>query len=98
LQTCTRCNASSPDTARTCPNCNSDLTQYSSTAVALRNFIENPRVGSIRISVAAGACPACYEARGTFPKDSVPALPHQGCSHQYGCRCTYEPVLNDIFP
>ena len=98
MQTCSRCNASSSDTATTCPNCHSDLTQYSVNAVTLKRFIENPRVSAIRISVAGGACPSCYEARGTFPKEAVPALPHEGCSHQYGCQCKYEPVLNDIYP
>lgn len=98
MQTCSRCNASSPDSALECHNCKADLREYSLNAVALRRFIENPRVSAIRISVAAGSCPLCYEGRGTFPKQAVPALPHEGCSHQYGCRCTYEPVLNDIFP
>jgi hypothetical protein len=55
-------------------------------------------VTSVRISVAAGACPLCNEARGTISKDALPRLPHEGCSHQYGCRCIYEPVLNDIYP
>jgi hypothetical protein len=96
LQTCSRCNASSPDTARECTNCKADLSEYSINAVALKRFIENPRVTSVRISVAGGACPLCYEARGTFPKDAVPHLPHEGCSHVYGCRCFYEPVLNEI--
>lgn len=98
MQTCSRCNASSPDTALECGNCKADLGEFSVTALALRRFIENPRVTSVRISVAAGACPLCYEARGTFSKDAVPHLPHEGCSHQFGCRCTYEPVLNEIYP
>jgi hypothetical protein len=98
MQTCTRCNANSPDTAAACTNCKADLKQYSVTAVALKKFQDNLRVTSVRINVAGDACPLCYEARGTFPKDAVPVLPHQGCSHQHGCRCTYEPVLNDIYP
>jgi hypothetical protein len=66
--------------------------------MALKNFIVNPRVNSIRINAAADACPLCEELRGTFPKNEVPHLPHEGCSHTNGCRCAYEPVLNDIFP
>lgn len=96
MQTCSRCNTSSPDTATECPNCRADLGELSLTSQALKRFIANPRVTSVRISVSAGACPMCYEGRGTFAKDAVPRLPHEGCSHAYGCRCMYEPVLNDI--
>ena len=98
MQTCSRCNASSPDTAIQCVHCKSELKEFSTTAVALKNFRENPRVTSVRINVAHDACPLCYEARGTFSKDSVPALPHEGCSHNLGCRCTSEPVLGEIYP
>jgi hypothetical protein len=98
LQTCSRCNASSPDTASNCINCNADLHEFSTTSVALKKFRENPRVTSVRINVANDACPLCYESRGTFAKDAVPALPHEGCSHERGCRCNYEPVLNEIYP
>lgn len=98
MQTCSRCNASSPDTATECRNCRAALGEFSVNALALKRFIENPRVTSVRISVSAEACPLCYEARGTFSKDALPRLPHEGCSHQFGCRCIYEPVLNDIYP
>jgi len=98
LQTCSRCNASSLDTAIECVNCKSDLRQFSTTAVALKNFKENPRVSIVRINVAVDACPLCYESRGTFPKEAAPTLPHEGCSHPHGCRCAYEPVLNEIYP
>ncbi len=95
MQTCSKCNASSPDEARTCVNCNADLTEFSATAVALRSLKENPRVRAIRVSVADDACPYCYELLKTYPKDQVPPLPHEGCSHANGCRCFYEPVLDD---
>lgn len=98
MQTCSRCNASSPDTAIECVHCKADLRAFSASAVALTHFKENPRVTFIRIIAAGDACPVCYQGRGTFTKDAVPALPHEGCSHNNGCRCTYEPVLNDIFP
>jgi len=98
LQTCSRCNASAADTARNCPNCQADLTELSVNAVALKKFRENPRVTAIRISVGYDAYPCCYEARGTFEKDAVPVLPHEGCSHPQGCRCNYAPVLNEIYP
>lgn len=98
MQTCSLCNASSPDTAKRCLNCGADLGELSVNAVALKKFRENPRVTSVRINVAHDACPLCYELRGTFEKDAVPVLPHEGCSHPQGCRCTYAPVLNDIYP
>lgn len=98
MQTCSRCNASSPDTATQCHNCKADLQEFSTNAVALKSYQQNARVSFVRIAVAGDACPLCYESRGTFPKDEVPALPHEGCSHTGGCRCVYEPVLNDIFP
>jgi len=98
VQSCSRCNATSPDTALECVNCKADLREFSATSAALKKYIDNPRVSSVRIAVANDACPMCYESRGTFPKDAVPNLPHEGCSHANGCRCKYEPVLNDIYP
>lgn len=98
MQTCTRCNTTSPDVAKECVHCHASLTEFSAAAVALQNMLKNPRVTAIRISVAGDACPLCFESRGTFAKDAVPALPHEGCSHEGGCRCNYEPVLNEIYP
>lgn len=98
MQTCSKCNASSPDLALECSNCYANLVAFSTTAVALRQYKENPRISLIRINVAGDSCPLCYESRGTFEKDQVPTLPHEGCSHARGCRCTYEPVLNEIYP
>ncbi len=93
MQTCSKCNASSPDTALACVNCQADLKEYSLTAVALKKMQANPRVKAVRVSVAHDACPHCYELLNTYPKDAVPPLPHLGCSHENGCRCFYEPVL-----
>ena len=95
MQTCSKCNATSPDDALACVNCQADLGLFSSTAVALQRFRENPRVRSIRVTVANDACPYCYELMKTYSKDEVPHLPHEGCSHENGCRCFYEPVLED---
>ena len=95
MQTCSRCNSSNPDTAQTCIHCASDLNVYSTNAVALKHLQANPRVSAIRISVAEDACPYCYELLKTYSKDKVPHLPHEGCSHTNGCRCFYEPVLED---
>lgn len=95
MQTCSKCNASSPDTASTCVNCKADLKTFSTTAVALKRMQENSRIKAIRVTVAHDACPHCYSLMKTYPKDKVPALPHLGCSHETGCRCFYEPVLKE---
>lgn len=95
MQTCSQCNATSPDTALTCTHCGADLSLFSMRAVTLRRLQANPRVRAIRLSVAQDACPACQELFGTYPKDAAPALPHLACSHPQGCRCFYEPVLSE---
>jgi hypothetical protein len=98
VQTCSRCNASSPDTASECSHCRANLTEYSTTAVTLRRLQSNPRVSAVRVSVTYDACSYCYELLSTYPKESVPSLPHPGCSHELGCRCFYEPILADTYP
>jgi hypothetical protein len=95
MQTCSKCNASSPDNAQACVNCQADLGLFSATAVALKRMQANPRVSAIRVSTANDACSYCYEQMDTYPKDKVPHLPHAGCSHSNGCRCFYEPVLEE---
>jgi hypothetical protein len=95
MQTCSKCNASSPDSAPLCINCNANLGEFSTTAAALKHMQVNPRIRSIRVTVAQDACPYCYELLNTYAKDMVPHLPHNGCSHENGCRCFYEPVLEE---
>jgi hypothetical protein len=95
MQTCSLCNAISPDQARHCVHCQADLSEHSATAAALKRMQANPRVTAVRISVAHDACPYCYELLCTYPKDQAPPLPHQGCSHENGCRCFYEPIINE---
>jgi hypothetical protein len=98
LQTCGVCNKQSPDMVSVCPRCGSDLREKSMTALALKKMQANDRVSLVRISVAFDCCPACGEVQGAHPKDDVPALPIEGCSHAQGCRCFYEPVLTEVFP
>ncbi|MEA4909561.1 MAG: hypothetical protein VB089_18210 [Anaerolineaceae bacterium] len=98
MQTCSRCSANSPDSALLCVQCHADLKDFSTTAVALKNFRENKRVTGVRISVDANCCPACREAQGAYSLDDVPTLPIPGCSHTNGCRCFYDPILNQIYP
>lgn len=98
MQTCSRCSKQSPDNAQYCTNCQADLHEYSFTAISLKNLRNNPRVKMIRISVAADACPACLSVAGVYEKDQVPTLPVEGCSHAVGCRCFYDPILDEIIP
>ena len=98
MQTCVLCNASSPDQASRCGNCQADLSIHSTTAHALTRFRENPRVKAVTIASSKNSCSYCREQLDTYPVDQVPILPHKGCSHADGCRCFYIPVLNDIYP
>lgn len=98
MQICSQCNAQSPDSAVYCLNCQADLREKSTTAIALQRFRKNSRVKNVRLVVAHDCCPACRLAEGTYNKDQVPDLPVEGCSHALGCRCFYEPMLSEIYP
>ncbi len=98
MQTCSKCNTQSSDMVTHCPNCGSDLSEFSKTAVARRRYQENPRVQYIRVVVAADSCPACQQVEGAYAKGECPELPVETCSHSLGCRCFYQPFLNDIYP
>lgn len=98
MQTCGNCNTQSPDTVPTCPRCGLDLRTHSLTSLARARMQQNDRVSMIRVSISQDCCPACAAAQGAYPKDQVPTLPIEGCSHGLGCRCFYEPVLTEIYP
>lgn len=98
MQTCTKCYTQSPDDTVYCDHCHADLREWSTNSVALKRFQENPRVQMVRVMVANDCCPACQMVEGTYPKDSVPRLPVEGCSHDLGCRCVYQPILTEIYP
>jgi hypothetical protein len=98
MQTCSQCNAQSSDAATQCQNCGADLGEFSSTAVALKRFQNNSRVRMIRLIAMHDACPACLEVARTYEKDLAPKLPVEGCSHSLGCRCFYQPYLDEIYP
>lgn len=67
-------------------------------AQALKRMQANPRVKYIVVVAPAGACPACQNLTGTYPKDQVPPLPVDECSHPAGCRAFYLPYLDEIYP
>lgn len=98
MQICSKCQAQSPDSALSCVQCNADLRLFSETAVVLKRIQDNPRISYVRIAVSHNCCPACREAQGAYAKDAAPKLPIEGCSHALGCRCFYEPVLEEIYP
>ncbi|MGB9672956.1 MAG: hypothetical protein ACPL3P_02375 [Anaerolineales bacterium] len=98
MQICSLCQTSAPDTAIYCPKCNADLREYSENAQALKRMLENDRIKYIRLTVSSDSCPACKAAEGTYPKDQVPRLPIEGCSHELGCRCHYTPALDVLYP
>jgi hypothetical protein len=66
--------------------------------LALERLRANPRVSKIRLIVAHDACPACCELEGSYDKKNVPPLPVHSCSHPKGCRCFYQPWLEEIYP
>lgn len=96
MQICSLCNHSSPDQAAYCIHCHADLSNYSITSVARNDFINNPRVNYVRVVAYDDCCPACRQALGSFTKDEIPNLPIEGCSDPNGCRCFYQPFLNDL--
>lgn len=98
MQTCSKCQVQSPDDARICSNCSADLPEWSVTAMALKEFQQNPRVLYVRISVWHDCCPVCRQTEGAYAKESAPHLPVEGCSHPTGCRCFYQPVLDEVYP
>jgi hypothetical protein len=98
VQTCSQCNAQSPDEGMLCENCGADLSEFSTTALARKNYQANPRIKLLRVSVMHDACPACQQVEGAYQKDEVPKLPIDGCSHPRGCRCFYQPYLEEIYP
>jgi len=98
VQTCSKCHHQSSDSADHCSQCGADLGEWSNTAVSLNKMQDNSRVIYVRISVAGDCCPACRQAEGAYAKEVAPKLPVEGCSHNLGCRCYYQPVLDDIYP
>jgi len=75
-----------------------DAWEDSPAAQSLERMKINPRIKYIVIVVPEDACPACQNLTGTYPKDQVPRLPFDKCSHPLGCRSYYLPYLDEIFP
>ena len=75
-----------------------DMWETSKAAQSLERMKANSRIKYIVIIVPEDACPACQNLTGTYPKDRVPRLPIEECSHPLGCRSYYLPYLDEIFP
>lgn len=98
MQICTNCHTQSQDSSVNCENCGADLRELSTTSVALKKMQGNSRVSYVLISVSNDRCPACRDLQGAYAKDAVPSIPVEGCSHDLGCRCFYQPTLEEIYP
>jgi hypothetical protein len=57
----------------------------------------NPRVELVRVA-GPDDCNTAQTVQGVYSKSDLPMLPTEGCSRPGGCICTYEPVLNEIYP
>ena len=66
-------------------------------AKMLARMQANPRVSKILVA-APDDCQFGLSIQGTYEKDDVPVVPCKECSRPGGCICTYEPVLNTIYP
>lgn len=75
-----------------------DAWENSDAAKALRRIQANPRIKYIVIAAPADACPQCLQLVGTYPKDNVPQLPFETCSHPLGCRSFYMPFIEETYP
>jgi hypothetical protein len=75
-----------------------DMWENSPAAQSLERMKANPRVKYVVLVVPEDACPACQNLTGTYPKDQVPHLPVEKCSHPLGCRSFYLPYLDEIYP
>ena len=66
-------------------------------AEALNRLRNNPRISSIRVA-APQECTVGQSIQGAYDKEDVPELPVKGCSRPGGCICTYEPVIEELYP
>ncbi|GAB4268135.1 MAG: hypothetical protein Kow0080_10800 [Candidatus Promineifilaceae bacterium] len=75
-----------------------DFVSFEKSAAEHRKMLDKIRNGGIatgvRIIGSKDSCPACKALHGAYEFDEVPELPIEGCSHEHGCRCHYEPVLD----
>lgn len=61
---------------------------------ALKKIVDGGIATKVRILSWHDCCPVCRTLEGAYDFGEVPELPHEGCSHEDGCRCFYAPVLD----
>jgi hypothetical protein len=50
-------------------------------------------VKGVEIHAADDCCPYCRKFKNKrFDLEHIPVLPHEGCTSEYGCRCTMYPI------
>jgi hypothetical protein len=91
-------NSNSPEAEFRLTDRVADNWETSKAAQDLKRLQDNPRVKYIVVIVPDEACPACQGLTGTYPKDQVPRLPVESCSHPMGCCSYYLPYLDEIYP
>ncbi|MES2461872.1 MAG: hypothetical protein V4671_14910 [Armatimonadota bacterium] len=100
---CPTCQAAYAPRARACGSCGRKRDQKTGAEVTLgraavhAQTLEGYRknrgvIRAVRILSAPGCCPVCTIDDREFPLDTVPPLPHAGCTGPRGCRCSYSPV------
>ena len=63
---------------------------YALHALDLRQYRETEVVRRVEVLCASDPCPACRKLSGhKYSLDKVPELPHEKCTSEMGCRCTY---------
>lgn len=60
---------------------------HASNGLDLQN-LRNAGIKHVKVHGANDSCPECQKLHGKrFALAQVPCLPHENCSHRYGCRC-----------
>ena len=60
----------------------------------IAQYKESTVVKAVEILTVPDSCDECKKFAGKkYSLDTVPELPHEKCTHKYGCRCTTVPVV-----
>lgn len=60
----------------------------------IAQYKESNVVKSVEILTTPDSCDECKKFAGKrYSLDNVPELPHEKCTHKYGCRCTTVPIV-----
>lgn len=69
---------------------------YANHKSQIAHFKENSDIiKAVEILTTPDSCDECKKFTGKrYSLDNVPELPHEKCTHKYGCRCTLLPVID----